>query len=71
MVDARRAIEGRRLRARNVLLVTIDTLRVDRVGACGNTERLTPTLDDLAARGIGSSPRERALRSRCRRTPRC
>ena len=35
----------------NVLLVTIDTLRADRVGAhLGRT--LTPTLDALAARGV-------------------
>jgi Flp pilus assembly protein TadD len=36
----------------NVLLVTIDTLRVDRVGAYGNPNGLTPTLDRLAAYGI-------------------
>ena len=34
----------------NVLLVTIDTLRADRVGACGSERRLTPNLDGLAAR---------------------
>ena len=36
----------------NVLLVTIDTLRADRVGAYGNPNGLTPTLDRLAANGI-------------------
>jgi arylsulfatase A-like enzyme/Tfp pilus assembly protein PilF len=36
----------------NVLLVTIDTLRVDRVGAYGNRAGLTPTLDRLAASGV-------------------
>ena len=35
----------------NVLLVTIDTLRADRVGAYGGGT-LTPTLDRLAARGV-------------------
>ena len=33
------------------LLVTIDTLRVDRVGAYGNRTGLTPTIDRLAHRG--------------------
>jgi arylsulfatase A-like enzyme/Tfp pilus assembly protein PilF len=36
----------------NVLLITIDTLRADRVGAFGGTRRLTPTLDRLAGEGI-------------------
>jgi arylsulfatase A-like enzyme/Tfp pilus assembly protein PilF len=36
----------------NVLLVTIDTLRLDRVGAYGNRGGLTPTLDALAAGGV-------------------
>jgi arylsulfatase A-like enzyme/Tfp pilus assembly protein PilF len=36
----------------NVLLVTIDTLRADRVGAFGGPSGLTPTLDSLAARGV-------------------
>ncbi len=36
----------------NVLLVTIDTLRVDRVGAYGATSSLTPTLDRLAKDGV-------------------
>lgn len=36
----------------NLLLVTIDTLRADRVGAYGSGRGLTPTLDALAARGI-------------------
>jgi len=34
----------------NVLLVTLDTLRADRVGAYGSPRRLTPNLDGLAAR---------------------
>jgi arylsulfatase A-like enzyme/Flp pilus assembly protein TadD len=40
------------LRGANVLLVTIDTLRQDRVGAYGNSSGLTPTLDRLAAAGV-------------------
>ncbi|HWF84984.1 MAG TPA: sulfatase-like hydrolase/transferase [Vicinamibacterales bacterium] len=39
-------------RGANVLLVTIDTLRRDRLGAYGSTAGLTPTLDRLAASGI-------------------
>lgn len=36
----------------NVLLITIDTLRSDRVGAFGGPQGLTPTLDRLAAEGL-------------------
>ena len=36
----------------NVLLVTIDTLRRDRVGAYGSSAGLTPTIDRLAADGV-------------------
>jgi arylsulfatase A-like enzyme/Flp pilus assembly protein TadD len=36
----------------NVLLVTIDTLRADRVGAYGSTRGLTPTIDRFAAEGL-------------------
>ncbi len=36
----------------NVLLLTIDTLRTDRVGAFGSTRGLTPALDRLAAAGV-------------------
>ena len=42
-----RAPEPPPARTRNLLLVTIDTLRADRVG-----KGLTPTLDRLAARGV-------------------
>lgn len=34
----------------NALLVVIDTLRADRLGAYGSTRGLTPFLDELAAR---------------------
>ena len=37
--------------ARNVVLITIDTLRADHVGAYGYGHARTPTLDALAARG--------------------
>ena len=36
----------------NVLLMTIDTLRVDRVGAYGSASGLTPALDRLAESGL-------------------
>ncbi|MBA3948657.1 MAG: sulfatase-like hydrolase/transferase, partial [Acidobacteria bacterium] len=35
-----------------VLLVTIDTLRADRIGAYGHKEARTPVLDALAVRGV-------------------
>ncbi|HEY3176123.1 MAG TPA: sulfatase-like hydrolase/transferase [Candidatus Polarisedimenticolia bacterium] len=37
---------------RNVLLITLDTLRADRVGCTGSTKGLTPNLDALAADGV-------------------
>ena len=37
--------------ARNLLLITIDTLRADHVGAYGWTRARTPTLDAIAANG--------------------
>lgn len=40
------------LRGANVLLVTIDTLRADHVGAYGSTLGLTPTLDRFAREGL-------------------
>src|SRR6185503_17313430 len=36
----------------NLLLITIDTLRADRVGAYGAGSGRTPALDALAARGV-------------------
>jgi len=36
----------------SVLLVTIDTLRADRLGCYGHAGAATPTLDGLAARGV-------------------
>ena len=38
-------------RARNVLLITVDTLRADHVGAYGYVRARTPALDGLASRG--------------------
>src|SRR5262249_22206830 len=46
------SLTSAQLRGRNLLLVTIDTLRRDRVGAYGNPNHLTPVLDRLAANGI-------------------
>lgn len=40
------------LRDYNVVLVTIDTLRADHVGAYGSRSTSTPTLDALAASGV-------------------
>jgi arylsulfatase A-like enzyme/SAM-dependent methyltransferase len=37
---------------RNVLLVSIDSLRADRVGAWGNPRAVSPTIDRLAAEGV-------------------
>jgi arylsulfatase A-like enzyme len=37
--------------APNLLVIVVDTLRADRLGAYGNTDGLTPFLDSLAARG--------------------
>ena len=36
----------------NLLLITVDTLRADRVGAFGSARGLTPTIDRLAAGGL-------------------
>ena len=36
----------------NVLLVTLDTTRADRVGCYGYAKAKTPTLDSLAANGV-------------------
>jgi len=40
------------LRGANVLLVTIDTLRADHVGAYGREGSLTPTIDSLSKEGL-------------------
>ena len=39
-------------RARHLVLITIDTLRADRVGAYGYARARTPRIDALAARGV-------------------
>ena len=36
----------------DVLLITVDTLRADRVGAYGDELAQTPTMDALAAEGV-------------------
>ena len=43
------SVAGGALHGANVLLVTIDTLRADYLGAYGSHDSLTPTLDKLAA----------------------
>ncbi len=37
---------------RNVILVTLDTTRADRLGCYGHERAITPVLDSLAARGV-------------------
>ncbi|MFN7976654.1 MAG: sulfatase-like hydrolase/transferase [Vicinamibacterales bacterium] len=49
---AREAPPAAPLARANVLLVTIDTLRADRVGAYGHAGGLTPTIDRLAREGV-------------------
>jgi arylsulfatase A-like enzyme/Flp pilus assembly protein TadD len=43
--------EAPRPRARHLVLVTVDTLRADRLGCYGNGQVATPNLDRLAAQG--------------------
>ena len=52
MFACARAPERVPARAHNLLLITIDTLRADHVGAYGYTRARTPTLDALAAAGV-------------------
>lgn len=49
---ARPAISSGACRGCNVLLITIDTLRLDRIGAFGGRAGLTPHLDQLASEGL-------------------
>jgi arylsulfatase A-like enzyme/Flp pilus assembly protein TadD len=52
-IDASQSDSGRPVPAGpNVLLITIDTLRADRVGAYGGIGVETPALDGLAAEGV-------------------
>jgi arylsulfatase A-like enzyme/tetratricopeptide (TPR) repeat protein len=51
-VGAWLAARGRHGDRPNLLLVTIDTLRADRVGAYGYALASTPTLDGIARRGV-------------------
>ena len=51
-LERTRPVERLSCRGCNVLLVTIDTLRRDRVGAFGAPAGLTPTLDRLASEGL-------------------
>ena len=41
-----------RARPRNLLLLTLDTTRADRIGCYGGADAATPILDRLAARGV-------------------
>jgi arylsulfatase A-like enzyme/Flp pilus assembly protein TadD len=51
-VSPRAGRVAQRLSHANVLLITIDTLRADRLGSYGNRNGLTPALDALAREGI-------------------
>lgn len=44
--------KGSRPTPRNVLLIVVDTLRADRLGAYGNQRGLSPFLDEVAAKGV-------------------
>jgi arylsulfatase A-like enzyme/Flp pilus assembly protein TadD len=44
-------VQSGALRGANILLITVDTLRADRVGAYGAASGLTPSIDRLAAEG--------------------
>jgi arylsulfatase A-like enzyme/thioredoxin-like negative regulator of GroEL len=48
----RREVAERVPPARNLLVVTIDTLRADRVGAYGYARARTPAMDGLASQGV-------------------
>jgi choline-sulfatase len=50
-VPAPEPVAAAALRGSNVLLITVDTLRADHVGAYGSSRGLTPTLDRLAREG--------------------
>ena len=54
--DRRAPIAAAALRGSNVLLITIDTLRADHVGAYGSPHGLTPTIDGFAKAGASSAP---------------
>ena len=45
-------VETGEARGFNVLLVTLDTVRADRLGCYGHESAETPTLDSLAERGV-------------------
>ena len=47
-----RAVPASKPTARNLLLITVDTLRADHVGAYGYAKARTPTLDGLARGGV-------------------
>jgi len=64
----RRASLGK---ARSVVLVTIDTLRADRVGVYGARGVTTPNFDGVARRGVRFTRAYANARSRSRRTPAC
>jgi choline-sulfatase len=51
-IGCARAPQPSQAQARNVVLITIDTLRADHLGAYGHTKARTPVMDALAAGGV-------------------
>jgi arylsulfatase A-like enzyme len=49
---AREGKEQKRADGYNVLLITLDTTRADRIGAYGYRDAVTPAIDSIAARGV-------------------
>lgn len=45
-------IHAKRIKHKNVLLISVDTLRADHLGCCGHPRNLSPTLDRLARTGV-------------------
>ena len=58
------------VQARNLVLITIDTLRADRVGAYGYAGHARRTSTRWRRMAFASTTRSRPRRSRCRRTRR-
>ncbi len=50
--DKKQQASPKGLRGDNVLLITVDTTRADRIGCYGYAPAKTPEMDDLAAKGV-------------------
>ena len=69
--QAGRIIGGVSADSLNVIVLTLDTTRWDRLGAYGDVTASTPNLDRLASEGVLFEEAIAPSRSRCRRTRRC